>query len=130
MLQLEFLDHIAIRVADLEISARWYESVLGMKRVLPEKWAPYPIFMLAGQSGIALFPARKNKDGTPVAKDLQKGDHFAFRVDNKNFEAAQKKFKTLGIDFQFQDHYYFHSIYFLDPDGYQLELTTQIHDIL
>ncbi len=129
MIKLDFLDHIAIRVSDLEVSANWYESVLGMKRVMPEKWAPYPIFMLAGNSGVALFPVRKNEDGSTLEKDLQKGDHFAFRVDNVNFEAAKEHFNSLGIDFHFQDHYYFHSIYFLDPDGYQLEFTTQIREM-
>jgi catechol 2,3-dioxygenase-like lactoylglutathione lyase family enzyme len=28
-----FLDHVAIRVRDIEHSARWYENVLGLKRL-------------------------------------------------------------------------------------------------
>ena len=32
MIAINFLDHVAIRVADLEVSAVWYEKVLGMKR--------------------------------------------------------------------------------------------------
>ena len=31
-IEIEFLDHVAIRVADLEASALWYEKVLGLKR--------------------------------------------------------------------------------------------------
>lgn len=29
---LQFLDHVALRVQDLEVSAIWYEKVLGLKR--------------------------------------------------------------------------------------------------
>lgn len=30
--KIEQLDHVAIRVADMEISAQWYEKVPGLKR--------------------------------------------------------------------------------------------------
>lgn len=29
-LKLDFLDHIAIRVKDMQISAEWYQKVLGL----------------------------------------------------------------------------------------------------
>jgi len=36
--------------------------------------------------------------------------------------------KKRGIKFEFQDHEIAHSIYFRDPDGHQLEITTyQVH---
>ena len=50
--------------------------------------------------------------------------HFAMRADRKNFLAAQKELKGRGIDFEFQDHEISHSIYFRDPDGHQIEITT------
>jgi catechol 2,3-dioxygenase-like lactoylglutathione lyase family enzyme len=50
--------------------------------------------------------------------------HLAFRADRKNFGAAQQELKTRGIKFEFQDHEIAHSIYFRDPDGHQLEITT------
>ena len=42
----------------------------------------------------------------------------------KIFVAAQQELKKHGIKFEFQDHEIAHSIYFRDPDGHQLEITT------
>jgi len=56
-IEIAFLDHVAIRVVDVEASAKWHESVLALKRYQLPEWADSPIFMLSGKSGIALFPA-------------------------------------------------------------------------
>lgn len=126
MFKIQFLDHVAIRVKDPEYTVQWYEKVLGLKKWHPEEWKPYPIFLLAGETGIAVFPT-KSKDPEPFPKGgFQIIDHFAFRVDQENFEQAQEYLNTLKIPFHFQDHRFFHSIYFKDPDGHQLELTTPI----
>jgi catechol-2,3-dioxygenase len=50
--------------------------------------------------------------------------HLAFRADLENFLAARRELKERGIKFEFQDHEISHSIYFRDPDGHQLEITT------
>ena len=55
-------------------------------------------------------------------------DHFAFNVTNENFEKAKKKYTDLNLEFNIQDHYYFHSIYTKDPDGHTVELTTIVVD--
>jgi len=59
---IEFLDHVAIRVKDISISANWYKTVLGLKRYQLPEWGEFPIFMLANKTGVALFPA--NTDDT------------------------------------------------------------------
>lgn len=51
-------------------------------------------------------------------------DHFAFNVDRENFDLARQHYDALGIEYNFQDHIFFHSIYTLDPDGHKVELTT------
>ena len=56
-IEIDFLDHVAIRVADMEASSAWYEKVLGLKRYKLPEWGDFPIFLLSGKSGIALFPA-------------------------------------------------------------------------
>ena len=125
---IRFLDHVAIRVKDLDASAAWYQHVLGLKKYQLEAWGPFPIFLLAGQTGIALFPAHEN-DPLPDPKSKHvKIDHFAFNVDKDNFEKAKKRYTHLELDFVFQDHQYFHSIYTNDPDGHIVELTTLVVD--
>ena len=122
--EIEGLDHVAIRVADMEISAQWYENVLGLKRYKLEKWGEFPIFLLSGKSGIALFPANlEDPEVSPSTLNI-KIDHFAFNVTNENFDKARARYEELGMKFQFKDHYYFHSIYTNDPDGHIVELTT------
>ena len=54
-INLEFLDHVAIYVSDMEASARWYENVLGLKRYQLPEWGEYPIVLLSGKTGIALL---------------------------------------------------------------------------
>ncbi len=121
------LDHVAIRVKDLDVSARWYESVLGLTKYELPEWGPFPIFMLAGRSGVALFPLKK----TEIDSEEEQRtciDHFAFNVTKANFDKARKKFTELNIKYSFQDHHYFHSIYTKDPDGHTVELTTIMVD--
>ena len=123
-IEIEFLDHVAIRVADMEASAIWYEKVLGLKRYQLPEWGDFPIFLLSGKSGIALFPA--NTTDTilePTSKNV-KIDHFAFNVTSENFEKAKKRYTELNLEFNIQDHHYFDSIYTKDLDGHTVELTT------
>ena len=123
-IKIEFLDHVAIRVKDLELSANWYEKVLGLKKYKLKKWGEFPIFMLSDKTGVALFPANLNDDKINQNSRNIKIDHFAFNVDKENFEKAIRKYKALGLVFHMQDHFYFDSIYTKDPDGHTVELTT------
>ena len=123
-IKLEFLDHVALMVTDVNASAQWYESVLGLKRYQLPEWGDSPIFLLSGKTGIALFPADKTDNAlNPNSKNI-KIDHFAFNVTRDNFEKAKRKYIELGLEFNIQDHYYFDSIYTNDPDGHKVELTT------
>jgi len=123
-IEIEFLDHVAIRVADMEASALWYEKVLGLKRYQLPEWGDFPIFLLSGKSGIALFPANTTDTKLdPISKNV-KIDHFAFNVTNENFEKAKKRYVELNLEFNIQDHIYFDSIYTKDLDGHTVELTT------
>lgn len=122
--KIESLDHVAILVKDMEASIRWYEDVLGLKKYKLEKWGEFPIFMLAGKVGVALFPADLEDPELNESSRNVKIDHFAFNVTNENFSKARAKYESQGMDYSFKDHHYFHSIYTNDPDGHTVELTT------
>lgn len=120
--KVNFLDHVAIRVKDLEISAAWYESVLGLKRYSFKEWGPFPIFLLAGKSGIALFPEKSSaEEATAGVKACT--DHFAFQVTHEELQHAMDYYTTRGLLFEHQDHIFFDSVYTKDPDGHIVELT-------
>lgn len=118
------LDHVAIYVRDMDRSIAWYREVLGLKTVRVKAWGSYPVFMLAGQTGLAIFPA--NTEDPDVMKPSRnvKIEHYAFTVSNSAYTAAKAHYISLGMDFNEQDHLHFDSIYTKDPDGHTVELTT------
>ncbi len=126
-MKINFLDHVAIRVNDMEKSAKWYEDNLGLSRFEDsDNWGPFPFMMISGTSGIALFPKKEHDDLDYVSARM----HIAFNVDNESFEQFQISLKNKGIDYSFEDHHWFHSIYMKDLDGYTIELTTRIMDTI
>jgi catechol 2,3-dioxygenase-like lactoylglutathione lyase family enzyme len=124
-MKLDGLDHVAITVSDLLRSMAWYGDVLGLDRQFEKAWGDYPIVMLAGESGVALFPADTSEPETVAEpRNTIAMRHFAFRVDRKNFEAAQERMRWLGVEFREDDHGVSRSIYIHDPDGHEIEITT------
>ena len=124
--QIAFLDHVAIRVKDVEKSAQWYEEILGLKRYQLPVWGKIPILLLAGKTGIAIFPANLPNAVLNKSSENIKIDHFAFNVTNDDFIKAQQHFTKIGLAYEIQDHHYFHSLYLKDPDGHLVELTTLV----
>ena len=124
MFEIEALDHVALSVRDLERSARWYADVLGFKRQHEEMWDGVPIFVGNGDAAIALFPVRDKTGSTSHDRAPVRTLHFAFRADRENFLRAQDELKKRAIAFDFQNHEISHSIYFRDPDGHEIEITT------
>lgn len=125
-IEINFIDHVAIRVKDFDRSIEWYEKVLGLKKHQLPEWNPYPIFLLSNNCGVALFPADSRSPDANQDSSLVKIDHFAFNVSNESFQKAKQKYISLDLKFSIQNHHYFHSIYTKDPDGHTVELTTLV----
>ena len=124
MIEVEGIDHVALSVRDVERAAQWYIDVLGFERKFEGAWDGVPVFIGKGTTALALFPVRSNERSTSGGQAEIRMLHLAMRANRKNFVAAQDELKRRGIKFDFQDHEISHSIYFRDPDGHQLEITT------
>jgi catechol 2,3-dioxygenase-like lactoylglutathione lyase family enzyme len=133
-MELEGIDHVALSVRDVERAAQWYIDVLGFERRHQGMWDGIPVFIGKGTTSIALFPVRSNEESirqrtgsrrrTSSARGGIRMLHLALRANRQNFLTAQEELKHRGIKFEFQDHEISHSIYFRDPDGHKLEVTT------
>ena len=123
-MELEGIDHVAVGVRDIERSAKWYTEVLGFERLYEGAWNGVPTFVGKGNTALALFPASSNEKSAASSHRGLRMLHLAFRANRENFLAAQRELENRGIKFEFQDHEISHSIYFRDPDGHALEITT------
>jgi catechol 2,3-dioxygenase-like lactoylglutathione lyase family enzyme len=121
MMHLEQIDHVALRCASPEASRAWYVSILGFEDVSSSQGAGSPILLCLGSTMLALFPQKTDAK----ASTNDRLWHVAFRAATyADFQSAQTELQARGVSFQFQDHEMSHSIYFSDPDGILLEITT------
>jgi catechol 2,3-dioxygenase-like lactoylglutathione lyase family enzyme len=123
-MKVEGIDHVALVVRDVERSIRWYGEVLGLERRYDDVWGDIPAFIGAGSTALALFPVRDGDAAPRPGRNAIAMLHLAFRTDAAGFARAQEELTRRGVAWEFQDHQVSHSIYFEDPDGHQLEITT------
>ncbi|MBA2623181.1 MAG: VOC family protein [Chthoniobacterales bacterium] len=123
MFELEGIDHVALAVRDVARAAQWYVDVLGFEHRHPGMWDGVPVFVGKGTTALALFPIESPRP-LPRPRGSITMLHLAFRASREQFSAAQRVLEARGIPFAFQDHEIAHSIYFRDPDGHDLEITT------
>ena len=121
---LDGLDHVALAVRDVARSAAWYQDVLGLERRHQDVWGDVPAVLVAGESGLALFPVQGSSPQPSPGRDVLTMRHVAFRVSAANFEKARRQLVARGIAIEFQDHQIAQSLYLHDPDGHEIELTT------
>jgi catechol 2,3-dioxygenase-like lactoylglutathione lyase family enzyme len=124
MLRVEGIDHVALTVRDVRRSVAWYRDVLGLERRYEDVWGDVPAVVGAGTTALALFPARVPEPGPPPGREVLAVRHIAFRVGRADFAQARAHLEARGIVPTFEDHVAAHSLYFADPDGHQLEITT------
>ena len=114
------LDHVVLRVADMERAIRFYCDALGCK--VERKVESISLVQLrAGASLIDLVPRAQD--------DTESGDldHFALRIDPFEPETLTAHFAKYGISLgevarRYGAEGYGPSLYLNDPDGNQVEL--------
>ena len=122
------VDHVEIFVPSREQAARWYERALGFRTLEEHRdWAVAGGPLMIGRRDcnfmIALF--RGQPQGDTEVRGLRR---LAFRVDATGFAgflagSSSWRSEALGPD-QIQDHGKALSVYFTDPWGNPLEVTT------
>jgi catechol 2,3-dioxygenase-like lactoylglutathione lyase family enzyme len=113
------IDHVEMFVPDRYEAAKWYRQMLGLEIVSEfEFWADEggPLMIAAGTTKLALFT------GEPRGQHPTAGFHrVAFRVDGPGYVELCRR---LGIPHEEADHTKSWSVYFSDPYGHLLEVTT------
>jgi catechol 2,3-dioxygenase-like lactoylglutathione lyase family enzyme len=119
-LRVKGLDHVVLRVADMDRAIAFYEQVLGLhiERRLPEIGL---VQLRAGTAMIDLVPRTEDED------DGRNMDHFAVRIAEMDVPAIAAHLKRHGIDpgevrRRYGAEGYGSSIYITDPDGNTVEL--------
>jgi glyoxylase I family protein len=138
LIPLNGLNHVAWRCIDAEQTRQFYEDVLGLplahvvrsERVPSTgEYAPYChlFFEMRDGSYIAFFDIRDGR-GATLSGDMPKWiHHFAFEVDTiGEVRAIKDRLEKHGIEvLGVTDHGFVQSIYFFDPNGLRLEVTTR-----
>jgi catechol 2,3-dioxygenase-like lactoylglutathione lyase family enzyme len=130
------LSHTATRTRDMEAIRRFYEDYLGLPMVAtltadfdvvtnePSNYI-HCLFEMADGSCVAFFQFEEGfrEDPAPRSSDPYER-HLAIRVDDKEtVHRFLDRSKEFGYEAFIVDHDDFYSLYLLDPDGEQVEVT-------
>jgi catechol 2,3-dioxygenase-like lactoylglutathione lyase family enzyme len=134
MIRIKGLHHNAYRCRDSEETRKFYEDFLGLplaatlmlreSKTGRQVDALHTFYEMANGSYLAFFevPSMPHEYVEHHDYDL----HIALEVDEAHMMAMFDKGKAAGMDVRgVVDHDFIHSIYFRDPNGYVIELTTK-----
>ena len=120
-MQLDFIDHFAISVKNLQTAFDWYHKVFGFEMF--HQWKTTWLIQL-GSMKIGLF----ERPNAATIDDLDNKiafQHLAFHVSAEEFIEAQIELAALNVQIDGpEDTGVAYSIFVNDPDGHLLELTT------
>lgn len=134
---IEKFHHVAFRCNDAKETVEFYKNALDMDLVgcmaedrVPSTHEPDPymhVFLDAGSGSILAFFELPNS--APMDRDRNTPEwvqHIALQVkDVEALEKAKSRLERMGLDvIGVTDHTIFKSIYFHDPNGHRLELST------
>ncbi len=123
------MDHIVLRVKDVEESLRFYTQVLGMSAERVEQWRAgeirFPSARINADTIIDFF----GSDQEPIAREgIKNQDHYCMVIEKTDMEALKDKFEALAVDIQagpgkrWGSHGDGISLYIYDPDDNVVEL--------
>jgi len=124
MPRIKRVGHVVLFARDPDASARWYGDILGTE-VMATYEPASAVFLSLGRRDhdIALFKAPE--DRALGHHDLE---HVAFEIDGdlEDFKRFHARLVEAGVTIKgVVDHGISYGIYFLDPDGHQLEVYFQ-----
>ena len=121
--RLNGIDHVHVEVSDRAAAERWYEEVLGLRRV--ERlmvWAtehgPLTMEDADGAVHLALFEVAEPAGESTVA----------FGASAEGFLAWKEHLEACALPLRLTDHELAYSLYFHDPYGNMYEITTWDRD--
>ena len=128
MINVQNIDHVVLRIVDLDEVARFYIDVLGAR--WEKKQEPIGLYQLRlGTSLLDLVPVDSKlgrMGGAAPGKDGRNVDHICFRVLPWDGDAVLAHLKSHGIEAQIVSRYGADgdgpSVYLTDPEGNNLEL--------
>jgi catechol 2,3-dioxygenase-like lactoylglutathione lyase family enzyme len=116
LLPIQGIYEVAIRVKDLARSEAFYRDTLGLEVGLRDERGKRLFLWAGGRGGMVVL---QQDDGRWPTQ------HFAFTVDEVDFEAAAKALRQRGVAVEgpvYHEWMSAKSVYFSDPDGHDLEL--------
>jgi len=132
------LYHFAFPCRDAEQTRAFYEDLLGLPLVhcmtadaVPSSGTKGPyahlFFRMANDSYIAFFDLGNNEAPLPSPNTPDWVQHFAMEVGTLDEVLAHKaRLEAAGVQVRgIVDHDFIKSIYFFDPNGLRLEITTR-----
>ncbi len=130
------VNHIAVMTQDLDRFVEFYTDVLDLELVFTEQTPAFRHAILRAGATSWLHPAEvaDNAHGAASASMFDRGhlDHLALTAsDGEAFASARKRLIARSAsDGAVDDLGAFHSLWFTDPDGMQVELVVIVDDTL
>ena len=116
------LAHFTIPVTDLKRARAFYEGILGMTVVQPERGSNGMVFLDAGGECVILATVDK-----PISTARERNIHHAFKVAYDDYAKARAELEAEGVKIVFEEDRQGGAVngprfYFEDPDGNVLEI--------
>ena len=123
------MDHIVLRVKDVEESLKFYCETLGMQSERVDQWKAgevrFPSARLNADTIIDFFAS----DQETIAKDgVKNQDHYCMVIEATDMDELKAKFEAMGVEIQagpgkrWGSHGDGTSLYIYDPDNNVVEL--------